>query len=135
MNESTNFINWCILFECDSGIIDEEHKQLFKIANEFYNNIKEKKGDNAIYQTLNELTKYAQDHFSHEENILKDTDFPTSELENHKQIHANLILEIFSIHNTQMSNQLGEVKRFLTNWLIMHILIEDRKYLKYLNTP
>jgi hemerythrin len=125
------YLEWCGLFEIGIEIIDEQHKKLFNIANDFIDIVSREQVDKDVaFQTLNSLTRYAQSHFRVEEDAASKNGFPVEKLENLTDIHEKLIQEIFDLH-TRLSKadqlNINEIKQFIDDWLIMHVLVEDRK--------
>jgi hemerythrin len=125
------YLEWCGLFEIGIEMIDEQHKKLFNIANDFIDIVSTKQVDRDVaFQTLNALTRYAQSHFRVEEDAARTNGFPAAELEKLTNIHEKLIQEIFDLH-TRLTKadhfNINEIKQFIDDWLIMHVLVEDRK--------
>lgn len=126
-----NYLEWCGLFECGNQTIDSEHKRLFEIANEFYRKTKENETHERIYETLNRLIKYAEDHFKSEEKIFTNYGIDEEELQNHKELHEDLIVRIFELNEFYSKNKrkgLSDITKFIQDWLVLHVLIEDKKH-------
>ncbi|RLE68101.1 MAG: hypothetical protein DRJ45_08450 [Thermoprotei archaeon] len=125
------YLEWCGLFEIGVQVIDNQHKMLFRIANDFVDAVAGRQADNKVaFQTLNALTRYAQDHFGAEEDAARQVGFPEEDLKKLSESHEQLVQEIFDLHaRVSETNQfnINEVEQFLADWLIMHVLIEDRK--------
>ncbi|MDD1793214.1 bacteriohemerythrin [Enterovibrio sp. ZSDZ42] len=133
------FIAWGKIFESGVEEIDNEHKMLFHIANQFYDNIRRGDDDAVVFETLNKLIRYAETHFRREENMLVEIGYPEEKALRHKAHHQKLINQIFEVYETQFEvindrivDQPDKVKAFLTDWLIMHILTEDRDYFRHI---
>ncbi|OEE62834.1 hypothetical protein A1OO_13365 [Enterovibrio norvegicus FF-33] len=136
---TTKFIAWGKIFESGVKSIDDEHKMLFDIANRFYDNIRRGDDDQVIFETLNKLIRYAETHFRREEKLLEEVGYPEDKILRHKAHHHKLITQIFDVYEAQyeitenrLVDQPGKVKTFLTEWLIMHILTEDRDYFRHI---
>ncbi len=131
------FIEWCGFFKIGHSLIDEQHQELFNIINQFHSDLSSNKPKKVAVCTLTNLIQFAQKHFSDEENVSKQFGFPEDSLSKHKNIHEKLIMDIFDLHNdisTDVVSDLGKIGDFLTEWIILHVLIEDNKYKKYLST-
>lgn len=131
------FIRWCGLFALGHPIIDTQHKELFEIINNFQEELSKGTSSHLSIEILNELIRFAEKHFSDEEEISREFGFPEEELESHREIHEQLILDIFQLHqdiSNGILNELDTISDFLANWIIVHVLIEDYKYKPYLKT-
>jgi hemerythrin len=129
------FIRWCGLLVIGHPVIDEQHQKLFSIINEFHNQLETGESKHLAVDTLNRLIKFAQKHFAAEEAISKQFGFPDEKLTQHKKIHEQLIFDIFELHQeitSSTSIDLRSISSFLTEWIILHILIEDNKYKNFL---
>ncbi len=129
------FIEWCELFVIGHPLIDEQHQELFKIINQFHSDLSTNQPQKVAVSTLTNLIQFAQKHFADEERVSKKFGFPEDNLGKHKNIHEKLIMDIFELHtdiSTGAVSDLGKIDDFLTKWIILHVLIEDIKYKKYL---
>jgi hemerythrin len=130
------FIEWCDLLSIGHPTIDEQHQSLFEIINKFHHEIINRFPSKVIFETLNHLIGYAQYHFKTEEELLEKHKYPDDSLMDHKAKHENLVLDIFRLNEDLAKDQMhskNEIEKFLTNWLILHILIEDRKFKDHLD--
>jgi len=123
---------WKTEYEIDGDIIDWEHKKLFDLANEVIK-IDRLKGHEAEFkEAVEELYKYVQYHFSHEEELMKARDYEL--LEAHKKKHALIIAEMnhhvqFAEHMTRL---LSNFRQLAYRWVVEHILVEDVKFRDFL---
>lgn len=112
--------------------IDEEHKELFRIALEAYNVYKDNyiadKFDN-IVAIIENLKQYAITHFTHEEAYMDSIGY--KKRLSHKIEHTEFLEKLHEIDFEQMDhNQTGtllEILEFLSNWLVNHILENDKR--------
>jgi hemerythrin-like metal-binding protein len=82
---------------------------------------------------LNELIICAEEHFGHEEHLLRATDYPR--LHEHRREHQRLLEEIQD-HKAAFADgkvSADDVARFVADWIFVHIDQEDRKYRAHLN--
>ena len=132
------FVEWCDIFLIGHPVIDQQHQVLFDIANRFHDVVRKGFDLKTTVNTMNELICYAQKHFSTEEAITHELDMPAELLEHHQEIHDKLVSDIFDLNEKLESGRLvemEEVEKFIREWLVLHILIEDQKYKEYLNKP
>jgi hemerythrin len=114
--------------------MDEHHRELFKTANKLYDEIHSGRNQSVLEDTLNFLIRYTEDHFSQEEKLMEDYDFP--ECETHIKYHVRLIQEVQELKSKYAAGEKRvdmSIINFLKDWIINHILTEDRKYGPYLN--
>lgn len=131
-----DFIQWCGFFVVGHPLIDKQHRELFGIINKFHNELSKGDSKHLAVDTLNHLIKFAQQHFSDEETVTEQFGYPADELARHKNIHEQLVLDIFRLHEGITSGavtDLDSIGNFLTEWIILHILIEDNKYKEFLS--
>lgn len=111
--------------------IDEEHKKLFEIANTAYDLLVDEfipdKYD-YIMEVLSELKDYAKYHFQHEEEYMSKIKY--RKMFSHKVAHDGFIERISEydgdIIDENQKESLLKLLEFLTNWLVDHILLEDK---------
>lgn len=126
-------LSWSDQYLIGNKTIDDEHKELFRLINEFHSDWVETQDRQAIARVLNRLVDYAERHFQHEEQIMAEASYPM--LEEHRKVHEMLFDKIFNLHQEYVSKDLrleiGMVK-FLKNWLVDHILDNDYLFRDFL---
>ena len=123
-------LEWESNFETGNEYIDGQHRYFVELINR----IKEshRKTEDIIYKEklISELRKYADFHFTSEENIA--TDFGLPGVSAHHQRHLELLEEFNhlaeDLHNG--SKTIDEFIGFLTDWFIGHTVYEDQKLFK-----
>lgn len=122
-------IKWRESYSVGSDEIDNEHKKLVELVNELFFMVRDHKHINESVVCLDKLTRYTQEHFEHEEQIMEEVDFPS--IHEHKAIHASLLSKV-NIFKRRIDDQeemvTEELYLFLREWLLTHILEEDMKY-------
>jgi len=103
--------------------VDEQHRGLLELGNA----IVDADLDEAPY-FIDKLYEYARAHFEYEEEMMASVKYP--ELYHHKEIHNNMISELHGLSRRPLESEeeFREFKKFLYNWIIDHIMHEDRKY-------
>ena len=112
--------------------IDRQHKEFVKLINRL--NIIQSYGDNADFalRLMNELDKYADYHFTSEENLMHITKYP--KLETQEKSHRALLfkyrqwVESFKNHKADIE----DVIKFLEAWFDGHTINEDKKIGEFL---
>ena len=129
-------LTWSNDYLIGDETIDAEHKELFRIINNFHDKWQERKESEdreAIATVLNRLVRYAEEHFQHEELIMRGADFPL--IAEHRSIHEGLFERIFQIHREYAEHDLRleqHTLNFVRNWLISHIVTEDYRFRDHL---
>ena len=116
--------------------IDGHHKKLISIVDEVYtlldlpiNEYRVKVG-----KVLKRLSDYTNYHFTEEEKVMKQHRYP--ELEEHSKIHSSFIKKLNEVLPLMASGDKKtaiEMYKFLTNWIIKHIAIEDHKWSNFIH--
>ncbi len=123
-------LEWNDKFSVAISMIDEEHKKLIGILNK----VVFTKGNNSnpeeLREVLREMAKYALKHFKTEETYMKELNYPG--YQNHKKEHEDFFdktLEYFHKAGNEYRHILHELHEYLTQWLVNHIQVTDRKYI------
>lgn len=126
-------LSWSEQYLVGNKTIDDEHKELFNLINQFHTDWVETQDRQVIARVLNRLVDYAERHFQHEEAIMAEAGYPM--LTEHQKVHEMLFDKIFNLHQDYVRNDLrleiGMVK-FLKNWLVDHILENDYLFRDFL---
>jgi hemerythrin len=132
-------LKWDSKYLIGIPIIDEQHEKLVDIANEASEILSlpehtDKYDD--IITILNELKDYTAFHFSTEENLMKEIRYP--KFFSHQVEHNDFITKVNGIDlyalDEDQDRQLLEIIRFVTDWIITHILEKDTQLASYYNT-
>jgi hemerythrin-like metal-binding protein len=123
-------LEWQSDYETGNEFVDLQHRYFLDLINRVGTNFKNT--DDAVYRgnLIIELRKYADFHFTSEENIA--TSFNLPGVSGHHQRHLEL-LEEFNHHAEDLkkgSKTPDEFLGFLTDWLIGHTIYEDQKLFK-----
>ena len=113
-------------------MIDEEHKQLFKYADEAYELLNDEftpdKYDK-IEAILIKLRDYTEKHFTDEENYMESINYKklfTQKIQHHEFISK--LDEFIDLHKSETEDQdkqIMDILEYLTEWLVNHILYVD----------
>lgn len=129
------FIQWKSSYCINIDIIDIQHKHLVDLINELAE-AKQKQKDSEIHsKVLKELVDYTMLHFKDEEEYMQKIGYP--HILEHKAQHKILIRQIVDIlqkyknGQTQITDRLLDI---LNNWLIKHILKQDKDIGTFVNS-
>lgn len=124
----TNF-GWKEIYSINNSQLDEEHKTLFKIAEEAFAMVEPELKYKKIRIVLDKLYEYIKTHFSHEEEYMEEINYP--QLEIHKDIHNNIVNTINDfikeLPTLSADSFEKELARLIDTTIINHIIQEDKK--------
>lgn len=126
-------LSWNDQYLIGQSTIDDEHKTLFRLINDFHTHWSENRDRKDVARVLNQLIQYGELHFQDEERIMAQEGYP--ELESHRAIHEKLIDEIFKL-NEELADQSRllerDITKFLKQWLVDHIVHNDYEFRNFL---
>ena len=124
----TNF-GWKEIYSLNNEQLDDEHKNLFKIAEEAFAIVEPELKHEKIKNILNKLYEYMKTHFSHEEEYMQEINYPQFEI--HKDIHNNIVNTINDfikeLPTLSADSFEKELARLIDTTIINHIIQEDKK--------
>ena len=132
---SGDFIQWGNAFSVNIKLIDDQHKQLFRIINDLHDAWKGNKPREVIGDIFSGLLDYTDKHFKQEEELFRRYGYP--ETSAHVDAHRALVTKAVEVKNKFDKGELtvnADVMNFLKNWLNNHILRVDKKYSAFLNS-
>lgn len=123
---------WKSDYAVDGGRIDDEHKQLLNLANQVLAFTDPSRQADEVTDTVKQLFKYMEFHFDNEQGLMREAGYP--EHEEHAQAHAKIISDMNNLLKTSsnLDQLVVELKPAMRNWVVQHILDEDKKIAKYL---
>jgi hemerythrin len=118
--------------------IDEQHEQIFQLANDFYDAYKMLRGLEKLTELFGGLLEHANDHFEQEEQLMAVHGYPG--LAQHRRFHGKVRATLEDMrtrfssdtHNRGMSEEMLD---FFETWLIGHITGPDRDLANHLKQP
>ncbi len=129
-------IAWDDSLSVGVDLIDEQHKMLIEKLKDLSNDLRKGHEQDKILKTLGFMIDYTEFHFTAEEKVMAENDYP--ELEDQQQQHAefkatldNILLDL---REDGPTDELAKsINVFLLNWLITHIKGTDQRLGTYLN--
>jgi len=130
-------IVWSDALSMSNPEIDAEHQNFIHLVNKLNTEIISQKRDKAVVeQIMNRIMKDAIAHFSHEEHLFAEKEYPDAE--EHTKIHSELITKFEQALKVIQNSDFGEVwikaGLEIKALLVEHVLNEDTKYIEYLRT-
>lgn len=129
-------IDWEESYSVNNEEIDKQHKTWIAIYNELDNTLLHgnlEEIDSITARILQKMYDYARYHFSVEEEFMLKIKYP--DLVNHRRIHKDFDTEIYNYHRAVLDGKLvlnTTIIKLIRNWLVDHILHEDKKYRLFL---
>lgn len=127
-------LQWHEEYRVDVLRLDTQHRRLFEQANAILDAVEDGKDMGEVLSLVDAMAEYARYHFGEEEALMARHGYP--EAEAHRGRHAKL-MEALGDMRAKLTDveDTGEVEMlpFLKDWLVTHILTEDRRYTPFLN--
>ncbi len=129
------FLDWCTDYSIGVAIFDDEHKKLVTIINTLHDAIQKGVDEAALGGISDAMVEYTLMHFRHEEMYFDDWAYPDADA--HVAAHVQLREQVFA-YRQQISQRdsrtlADEMLTFLRDWLVHHIMVEDRAYGEFLH--
>jgi hemerythrin-like metal-binding protein len=112
--------------------IDDQHKKLIELINDFYDNVSKSANDELILKLVKGMKTYTIHHFSTEELYMKRLNYPG--YEEHKKEHQNFIDKVNAVEEKLQKGTIVvsfEITSFLKDWIKNHIQNTDKKYTEF----
>lgn len=108
--------------------VDVQHQHLFELANQLV----EASRDDEIIRLLMLFYQHAREHFSAEEELMKQAGYP--DYLRHVEAHNQMLGKLAELSKTVQQKQWNpsELKVFVTRWVLVHILDDDMPMGEYL---
>lgn len=124
-----SLIKWNDSLSVKIKSIDDQHKKLVEMINEFYENIRSNSNNESISALINKMKEYTIYHFEFEEKLLETNNY--SDIELHKKEHEDFIKKVVDLETRFNEGKLiisFEITSFLKDWLKKHIKGTDMQY-------
>ncbi len=130
-------IEWDESFSVNNREIDNQHKEWIKIYNKMYEGLIG--ADSNTYQdtaveVLEAMLEYTRKHFSFEEEYMRKINYP--DVIEHYRIHKDFDTQIYGYSRDIREGRVvlnSQILKIIENWLLDHILVEDKKYAMHQN--
>jgi hemerythrin len=131
---NNNSVTWDNSFSVGFDPMDDQHKVLVDMINELFRACEQGviEADMAFLQIIKKALDYAENHFTDEEELLREANYPY--LGEQEEQHKNFVVEVQkSIEEFEAGNiEPDYLARFLKDWLLNHIAVFDKRYSSYL---
>lgn len=124
------FVQWTKDLEIGVPFVDADHKVLINLLNQVEACIVENEESTVLGSVLDALVEYTDYHFHREEKMMAFSGY--TDLEQHAQTHRKLSQQVRDVYvnfeRDPWSVDPQEVRDFLQNWLVDHIMGHDFAY-------
>ncbi len=127
------YVKWKDEYSVGIESIDMQHRKLLSLINSLQTAVYFSTGEEFEHQALDELVDYTKTHFSYEEGLMEQNDYP--DFEPHKAQHQQMIArveEVLAGYEQDKDTAMRNAANFLKDWLINHINGTDKQYSAYL---
>ena len=127
------FMNWNEMLATHIESIDSQHKVLLAYINELHESMMSGAGNDKLGQILDNLVKYTVNHFGYEEDLFRQHGYQY--MDEHVKLHEGLRTQVGDFVNKFKSGEItvtSDLMSFLKEWLMKHIIKEDKKYIVFL---
>jgi len=124
-------VRWRDEYSVNIQRIDTHHKNLFVRANALFNALAKGHSREEVVEALTFLIDYARYHFFEEERLMERYGY--ADLEAHRLRHRKLMDQIAVLQSRFDTISESELSAILKEWVVNHILQEDRLFAKELN--
>jgi hemerythrin len=136
ISELKRNFGWKEIYSIDNANIDMEHKKLFDIAKEAFEEVEPILRLIKVRDVLSELYNYMKTHFMHEEMYMQEINYPL--IKEHRILHHEIIDRInnFVKQLPTMKDAIfeKELAKIIEISLVNHIIQEDRKIITWLKS-
>ena len=125
-------INWNRSMETGIESVDNQHRRLVEMINDFYSEMDKNSSKEKMLELLKGLKNYTLYHFEDEEALMRAVNYP--EIQEHIAIHKTFVKKVSDFEQRFVSGKLLltlEVTNFIKEWIVKHIMGEDMKYVAY----
>lgn len=127
-------MKWKKEYEIGIDEIDNQHKKLISIVNDYYHHLSDKKIDSysEIREILVHLINYTNYHFSAEEDYMLHISYPDLDqhIDKHNKLKHSIKDILIKLKNREPYTTI-EFYYFLVKWLNNHILVDDMKIAEF----
>ncbi|AEF84340.1 hemerythrin family protein [Treponema primitia ZAS-2] len=133
--ESEDLVKWEDRYSVGIQLMDDQHKELIRLTNELYKScLASDEAARAYFTTTIKATvDYVKYHFAAEEKLLENIKYP--DIGNHKKWHESFVKQVLEdAQNFEDGKKFvpNTFVRFLKDWILSHIAVEDQNYALYI---
>jgi hemerythrin len=134
--EEVLIVEWDDKYSVGIPLIDGQHKELIENTNRLYQGClagTDEERKVFFMEAVKSVVDYVKYHFSAEERMLENVKYP--ELSGHRKQHESFVKQLLDDVQGFKGGQKfapNNFVRFLRDWILSHIAVEDIKYSRYI---
>lgn len=112
--------------------LDEHHKTIFNVFNRLYDDCLDRDKPHCIDPLIEEMISYTNCHFSAEEQHMKNIGY--NDINRHIVEHKAFTQRILRLKHATDKDEHETIKELIAllgDWVLHHIIVEDKKYAVY----
>jgi hemerythrin-like metal-binding protein len=133
IEEKFEAFTWDNKFNTDVAVVDTQHRTLVDLINRLGAISARQTSPGELGEILNELANYTVYHFDTEEKLMKQYEIDAAHRDIHIKTHLHFTAQVTQaakilLSRSNVSSQLvASLLKYLTNWLVQHILGMDKR--------
>jgi hemerythrin len=133
--EKEMLVEWDDRYSMGIPLIDSQHRKLIEMTNDLYNACLEgtEAAEDTFRSAIHSMVDYVKYHFAAEEKLMETSKYPG--LNAHRREHEGFVLKVLQeVRDFENGKKFipNIFVRYLKDWILAHIAVEDRKYAEYL---
>lgn len=131
-----SFIQWSAEMSVGSPELDGHHRMIIDCLNSLHPLLGATGRETEVAEVLGRLEEFVLLHFSEEEQVMRKAGYP--DWRSHKAQHDAMFDVVFNLKSDVEHGRTLDAQHLFDlvyDWLLKHILGEDRKYQPYLEHP
>jgi voltage-gated potassium channel len=131
-HRAVQLLNWTDDLLLGVAKIDNEHKSIYKFAEELQRTVLEKHGKDAVARCYELFVTFAGSHFHREEVLMRENGYPDQE--SHQLEHEELSRQITGLNRNDRLDFTDETWNQIDRWFSQHFLEADKRLSDYLKS-
>ena len=122
-------ITWDASYSVNVEMIDKQHQMLVQMINDLNNAMLNGNEKETVGKMIDKLITYAAMHFAREEHYFDTFKYPETDV--HKKQHDDFEKKVSAFEADFKADRQSlsqDIIQFLSNWLIEHIKVSDKKF-------
>lgn len=122
-------LNWTNDLSVKIDSIDNQHKKLFGLINDFYDSISKQSNTELILKLVKGMREYTVLHFTNEEKYMQSLNYTGYAA--HKKEHDSFVAKVNELENKLNDGTVivsFEITSFIKDWIKNHIQKTDKQY-------
>lgn len=129
---SSKHLEWRPEWESGETTIDEQHRQLLKLANRLLTLTEQEVSRSVLVEVFEQFLVHVREHFADEESLLRSSGYPN--VEYHEKFHSHLVFRAMQLRQKLEAGHFlkSDMVLFLIDEIVVgHLLTEDVKFFPY----